>query len=118
MKKILVVDDDPGILEALQLILSLEGFETVTSERGDNIPYLSEKEKPYLIILDVFLSGKDGREIATFLKQNTKTKNIPILMMSAHPEIEKTIHKYGADEFMAKPFGMKELTEKVNTLIN
>ena len=53
-----------------------------------------------------------------FLKKNSKTKHIPILMMSAHPEVEKTIYSHGADDFVAKPFGIKELTEKINTLVN
>lgn len=118
MKKILVVDDDPGILEAMEMILTLEGYTPVTSKRGDDARTLSENEHPYLIILDVFLSGHDGREIAKRLKENNKTKHIPILMMSAHPEVEGTIYDHGADGFVAKPFGINELTRQIDTLIN
>jgi len=59
---------------------------------------------PDLILLDVLLSGKDGREIVKQLKSQEETKSIPIIMFSAHPSAEKTAREAGADDFVAKPF--------------
>jgi DNA-binding response OmpR family regulator len=63
-KHILVVDDEPAILEFLQVILQEEGYEVVTSEKGEFLEQLHNGGLPHLILLDVLLSGKDGREIA------------------------------------------------------
>jgi DNA-binding response OmpR family regulator len=112
-KTILVVDDDPDILEAMRYLLESSGYYTIT-DRGDNdlLPIL-ERQRPAVILLDILLSGKDGREICKELKQNTKTKNIPIIMISAHTDAVNTIKDCGAEDFIAKPFDIDELVERV-----
>ncbi|HEX6553884.1 MAG TPA: response regulator transcription factor [Ktedonobacteraceae bacterium] len=103
-KKILVVDDEPDILEFLQVILEEEGYSVATTEKGEYVEKLHAGGLPDLILLDVLLSGKDGREIVKQLKNQGETKSIPIIMFSAHPSAEKTAREAGADDFVAKPF--------------
>ena len=68
---------------------------------------------PDLILLDVLLSGKDGREIVKRLKSQEETRHIPVIMFSAHPSAEKTARAAGADDFVAKPFEMDEILAKI-----
>lgn len=113
-KKILVVDDDPDILEAVGMLLELEGFSVTTSTKGEDAEKLKDNY-PDLILLDVLLSGKDGRVIAKRLKQQTRTREIPIVMMSAHPTAHTTIKDYLADDFIPKPFEIDHLLGKIKS---
>jgi DNA-binding response OmpR family regulator len=110
-KKILVVDDDPDILDALQFMLEDAGYEVKTSEKGEYAENLHDSNGglPDVIILDVLLSGKDGRLICQKLKSQEETKRIPIIMISAHPNAKQSVSAVGADDFMAKPFDMDDL---------
>jgi len=114
-KKILVVDDDPDILDALQLALEDAGYEVTTTEKGEYAENLRDTNGglPDVIILDVLLSGKDGRIICQRLKSQEDTKHIPVLMMSAHPNAHQSSKAVGADDFLAKPFDIDELLDKV-----
>lgn len=113
MKKILVVDDDDGILDAMQVMLESEGYEVETSLDGEILENLDKNNLPDVILLDVLLSGKDGREICADLKKKDYTKQIPVIMVSAHPNVERDVKKCGADDFLQKPFALKDLLEKV-----
>lgn len=112
-KRVLVVDDEPDILEFLQIILEEEGYEVVTSDKADYLEQLHNGGLPHLILVDVLLSGKDGREIVKYLKSQPETKQIPIIMFSAHPSAEGTARQAGADDFLAKPFNIDVLLEKI-----
>ncbi len=118
MKKIVVVDDDPNILDAIQFVLEDAGYTVETSQKGEYAENLSSQNKlPDLLILDVLLSGKDGRKICQHLKTQKTTKRLPILMMSAHPSVQKTVNEVGADGFLPKPFDIDSLLEKVDRSI-
>ena len=114
-KKILVVDDDPDILDALQFMLEDAGYEVTTTEKGDYAENLHDTNGglPDVIILDVLLSGKDGRLICQRLKDQEETRHIPIIMISAHPNARQSVKAVGADDFVAKPFDMDELLAKI-----
>ncbi len=114
-KRILVVDDDPDILDALQMLLEFAGYEVKTTEKGEYAENLRDTNGglPHLIILDVLLSGKDGRLICQKLKSQLDTKHIPIIMVSAHPNAKHSVAAVGADGFLAKPFDVDELLEMV-----
>ena len=114
-KKILVVDDDPDILDALQFMLEDAGYEVTTTEKGDYAENLHDTNGglPDVIILDVLLSGKDGRLICQRLKGQEETRHIPIIMISAHPNARQSVKAVGADDFVAKPFDMDELLAKI-----
>lgn len=112
-RRILVVDDEPDILEFLQVILEEEGYAVVTSDKGEYLEQLHNGGLPHLILLDVLLSGKDGREIVKYLKSQQETWHIPVIMFSAHPSAEETARQAGADDFLAKPFNIDTLLEKI-----
>lgn len=117
MKKILVVDDDPDIVEAVQLVLATDGYQACAITDGEETYMKVKACSPDLIILDVLLSGTDGRSICRQLKQDTATENIPIIMISAHPSAKDSITQCGADSFVAKPFSVNELLGKVKSCI-
>lgn len=114
-KKIIVVDDNPDILDALQFMLEYAGYEVKTTEKGEYAENLHDMNGglPDVIILDVLLSGKDGRLICQKLKSQEETKHIPIIMISAHPNARQSVTAVGADNFAAKPFDMDELLGKI-----
>jgi DNA-binding response OmpR family regulator len=116
-KRLLVVDDEPDILEFLQIILEEEGYEVVTSEKGEYLEQLQHGGLPHLILVDVLLSGKDGRAIVKYLKSQQETKHIPIIMFSAHPSAEETARLAGANDFLAKPFHIDALLAKIAHLL-
>ncbi len=112
-KRILIVDDDPDILKFLQIILEEEGYAVVISDKGEYLEQLHNGGLPHLILLDVLLSGKDGREIVKYLKSQPETSHIPVIMFSAHPSAEETARQAGADDFMEKPFHIDVLLAKI-----
>ena len=111
-KKILVADDDPAIVDAIQLMLELYDYEVSTTVDGETI-YKMENEYPDLLLLDIWMSGQDGREICKYLKNKPLTKHIPIIMISASRDIIQSAKDSGADDFIAKPFQMDELLTKI-----
>ena len=111
--KILVVDDDAFILDALEELLNYSGYEVITTLKGDDVFDQVEQNSPDLILLDVMLSGKDGRDICKLLKSNEKTKDIPVIMVSAHPAAFDAIKDVGADDIVSKPFDIHNLLSKI-----
>jgi DNA-binding response OmpR family regulator len=112
-KKILVMDDDPDIIEFLQVILEEEGYAVLTSDEDEFLEQLHKGSLPDLILVDVLLTGKDGREIAKHLKSQEETKRIPVIMFSANPSSEQKAREAGADDFLTKPFEIDDLLAKV-----
>ena len=102
--RILIADDNPQGVELLEAYLAETDYETETAADGEETLRKVAQWQPDLILLDVLLSGKDGREIVKQLKSQEETKSIPIIMFSAHPSAEKTARDAGADDFVAKPF--------------
>jgi len=109
-KKILVVDDDAAIVEAIQMMLEMSGYEVITSTDG-KILYRMDHKMPDLVLLDIWMSGVDGRDLSLFLKKNKKTRAIPVIMLSANNDAESIAKKAGADGFLSKPFDMQELLD-------
>src|ERR1700730_11383326 len=112
-KKILVVDDEVVILAFLQELLEQEGYIIVTTDKAEYVERLHIDGLPDLILLDVLLSGKDGREIVKHLKSQEETRHIPVIMFSAHPSAERTARAAGADDFVAKPFDIDVLLTRI-----
>ena len=116
--RILVVDDDPDILEALKVMLEDEGYLVETANNGQILQLLNESNLPSLIVLDVLLSGMDGRELAEQLRKKPDTKNIPIVMISANPGAALDCVKRGANDFLAKPFEINDLLRVIQKYID
>lgn len=115
MSRILVVDDDTDILSVMEILLTMKGFEVEVTAKGENTFPKINTFRPDLILLDVLISGHDGRTICKQLKTDEATKHIPVIMFSAHPGAAATIADYGADDFIAKPFDVNNLIQKVNS---
>lgn len=116
-KKILVADDDPAICDALSMILEDDGYAVHTTVNGATI-YEMKEEYPDLLLLDIWMSGEDGRDICKYLKSKHETKNIPIIMISASRDVTESVKLAGADDFLPKPFQMDDLLRKVGSYIN
>jgi DNA-binding response OmpR family regulator len=110
--KILIADDDPGILDALTMMLEDAGYEVKTTTDGKAVQNIYGK-LPDLVLLDIWMSGMDGKEICKHLKSQEVTKHIPIIMISANKDTQKIALECGADDFIAKPFQMKNLLQKI-----
>ena len=107
-KRILVADDDPGIGDMLHEMLSDAGYEAEIEVNGQAVQQMAEP-LPDLLILDIRLSGTDGRTICEQLKSQPATHHIPIIILSAHKDTRQIAREAGADDFLAKPFAMGDL---------
>ena len=112
-KKILVVDDDPDIRDNLRMMLSQYGYEVDTTDEATEVIARTKKDPPDLILMDIWMSGSDGREISRQLKNTEETRDIPIVLVSANTDVEKASKQIGVD-FLAKPFEMKQLISKIS----
>ncbi len=110
--KILIVEDEPTLLETLKYNLMRQGYEVVTAADGARALLTARTEKPDLVILDVMLPGLDGFEICRILRQEI---SLPILMLTARDEeVDKIVGlEVGADDYLTKPFSMRELLARV-----
>ena len=114
--KIMVVDDDPNIRELVRLYLEKEGFEVTCAERGDEAVKMFRASPPNLMLLDVMLPGMDGWQVC---REVRKISNIPIIMLTAKDEtFDKVLGlELGADDYIVKPFDMKELVARIKAVI-
>ena len=114
--KILLVDDDPNIRQLVNLYLVKEGFEVEMAERGDEALKKVLSSPPNLMLLDVMLPGMDGWQV---LRETRKSSNVPIIMLTAKDEtFDKVLGlELGADDYIAKPFDMKELVARIKAVI-
>ncbi|MEP7233456.1 MAG: response regulator [Ginsengibacter sp.] len=108
MKKILVADDDPGIVDVMQILLEDDGFSVITTMDGKKVKTLC-KQHPDMIFLDIWMSGIDGKLICKELKSDPSTKEIPVVMFSANRDTKEIAFECGADDFILKPFEIIDL---------
>jgi DNA-binding response OmpR family regulator len=115
--KILVVEDDPNILLGLEEVLKSDGFDVASCSRGDQALSVFDEHSPVLIVLDVMLPGLSGYDICKQLRG--KKVNTPILMLTAKgQEIDKVVGlELGADDYVTKPFGVRELLARIHALL-
>lgn len=117
MKSILIIDDDPDVITVLQVLLKKNSYEVLTAHKEEEVYYQLEVYKPHLIIMDVLLSGADGRIICKKLKASDAFNHIPVMMFSAHPGAQKNMLDFGADDFIAKPYQGHLLLERIEILL-
>jgi two-component system alkaline phosphatase synthesis response regulator PhoP len=114
-KKVLIVDDEPDIVETIQFMLESEGLECLAAYDGADALLKARTENPDLILLDIMLPKMDGYKVCRLLKFDEKYKDIPIIMLTAKAQDpDKLIGKEtGADEYVCKPFVMDELVRMI-----
>jgi DNA-binding response OmpR family regulator len=108
MKHILIIDDDPGIQEILKIIFEKAGY-TVSIECNGRAILNNQYQLPDIFLLDRYLSGIDGIDICRHLKADANTRHIPVIMISASPDIAVQSILAGADCYIEKPFNIKDL---------
>ena len=115
---VLIMDDDPDLCLLMETILKFNDY-TIKSCSNANLFYqILETIEPNVIVMDMLLSGKDGRDICRDLKSRPAYNATKILMISAHPDADKTCREAGADGFLVKPFDIDEFTSKVASFVN
>lgn len=117
MIKVLVVDDDRIIGEMLEFMLGSKGYSPVISNKPEQTAHNILHNGIDLVMLDQFIFGVSGIDICKEIQENVITAHVPILMMSAHSEVEKECLTAGATDFISKPFEMKSLFSRIETIL-
>jgi DNA-binding response OmpR family regulator len=117
MQKILVVDDDKDLLEMIEMTLSRLGYHITTLAKGSGFLKVVESIQPDIILLDIYLGDSDGRNLCHQMKLQPPYENIPVILYSAGYVPLSTIEYSKADEFIVKPFEIKQLLEKIKKLV-
>jgi len=118
VKKVLIADDEPDILEIIQFNLQAEGYEVITAKNGDEALEMAKKHQPNLIILDVMMPYKNGIEVCNILRSQPAFKETLIIFLSALSDESTEVRglETGADDYLTKPISPKILVSKVNAL--
>ena len=111
-KRILIADDDPGLRDLFQIILEKAGYDIEIKEDANEI-FENKFNIPDVFLVDKLLSGVDGLDICRYLKSNDKTNRIPVIMVSAIPDIGIAATNAGADDFIEKPFEITQLLKVI-----
>jgi two-component system phosphate regulon response regulator PhoB len=119
MERVLIVDDDPDIVKLVSYNLTHSGFQVQTASSGRQALELVQKQPPDLIVLDLMLPDVDGMEVCRTLRQQSSSKRIPILMLTARgEEIDRVVgFELGADDYVAKPFSTRELVLRIKSIL-
>lgn len=115
MKKILIVDDEPNIVMALEYALKKNNFEVFIARDGEEAIQIAKDKSPDLVVLDIMMPKVDGFEVLNFIKNDTDLKETKVIFLSAKNK-EKDIKKgleEGANAYLTKPFSMKKLIQEI-----
>lgn len=118
-KHVLIIEDEPNIIEAISFILTRDGWQVDTHSNGHDAVAVVRARAPDLVILDVMLPGRSGYDILTDLRALPETQNLPILILTARGQARdrEMAEKAGASRFMTKPFSNADVIEALNTLV-
>ncbi|MCA1691064.1 MAG: response regulator [Actinobacteria bacterium] len=119
MPKVLVIDDDPVILELLRVNFEIEGFDVVSAGDGREGLEKALSEQPDVILSDIMMPRLDGLQLLSQLKRGPRTRNFPVILLSAkaqNAEVQQGLD-LGADDYVTKPFDPLELIDRVNAVL-
>ncbi|WP_412550250.1 response regulator transcription factor [Shimia sp. MIT910701] len=118
-KNVLVIEDEPNIIEAISFILSRDGWSVATHSNGHDAVGVVQNAMPDLVILDVMLPGKTGYDILRELRSEDATQGLPVLMLTAKGQVKdrEMAERAGASRFMTKPFSNAEVLDAVRELV-
>ncbi len=119
MPEVLVVDDEPNILLSLEFLMQQAGYKVVTAADAERAVELIAEHCPDLILLDISLPGMSGFDLLEQLRQQTGTRNLPVIMLTAHGrEVEREKGMaLGANDYITKPFSTRDLVSRVDALL-
>lgn len=117
-KRILLVEDEPNIIEAIRFILSRDGWLVVTHSDGKTAVDAVRRAEPDVLVLDVMLPGRSGFEILRELRERSETASLPVLMLTAKGQERdrEQAERYGVTRFMTKPFANSDVLNAVNAM--
>ena len=115
--KVMIVEDDLSIIDAVSLVLELQGYQVETASDDQVLEHI-EATHPDIVFLDIWMAGMDGRDVCCSLKHNPSTEDIPIIMLSAHKDTEVIATECGADGYLLKPFEMADLTSLIQQYVH
>ena len=111
----MVADDDAGIVDAVVAMLEFEGYAVDTTLEGEAV--LTLNELPDLLLLDIWMSGTDGRNICRALRQQERTRHLPVIMFSASSKLKESAIAAGANDFLEKPFEFEALLASIRRFL-
>lgn len=119
-EKILAIDDEPDVLSVLEQVLARSGFTALTAANGTDGLIKAHVEEPRLILLDIMMEEMDGWETLRLLKVDEKTRDIPVIILSARAEPKDKIRalQEGAVDYIIKPFSVVESLEKIRAILS
>lgn len=116
--QILVLDDSPAIVDSIEMMMEFEGLTISKFYKGsDMLNALNSEAKPDVILMDMWLSGEDGRDICRTIRADGNLRDIPVLIMSASRGLEQSALDAGANDFIAKPFDMGDMISRIRAYI-
>ncbi|AYL99649.1 response regulator transcription factor [Mucilaginibacter celer] len=115
--KILICDDDEGILDLVELVLKEEGYEVIPELNSLNVANLVGSENPDLVVLDLWMPVLSGDQVLRNLRKDPTTKNLPVMVISASGDGKAIAMNAGANDFIPKPFDLDHLLGRVKALL-
>ena len=118
-QKILVVDDEPNIVQSLAFVFNREGFDVATAGDGVQAMSMIRDSKPNLLILDIMMPNKNGYEVCQEIKSGPKLQDIQVVMLSSISNEDSRRHamSQGADDYINKPFSLMQVVTRVKELL-
>jgi DNA-binding response OmpR family regulator len=116
---VLVIDDDPVILELLRVNFEIEGFDVVCARDGDEGLAMAQDIHPDVVISDIMMPRRDGLQLLSDLKGDPRTEDLPVILLSAKAQKSEVQHglDLGADDYITKPFDPIQLIERLNAVM-